>query len=105
MRIVEIVPVTKTKYRVVTDEQLAFMLYKGELSRYRLKENGELSAEIFQEIFREILVKRAKLRAMASVDTDGLHGSRTGKETNEGRIYTAGGKNCHGLCAFVPLSG
>ena len=46
MRIVEIVPVTKTKYRVVTDEQLAFMLYKGELSRYRLKENGELSAEI-----------------------------------------------------------
>ena len=30
----------------------------------RLKENGELSAEIFQEIFREILVKRAKLRAM-----------------------------------------
>ena len=56
MRIVEVVPVTKTKYRVVTDEQLAFMLYKGELSRYRLKENGELSAEIFQEIFREILV-------------------------------------------------
>ena len=30
-------PVTKTKYRVVTDEQLAFMLYKGELSHYRLK--------------------------------------------------------------------
>lgn len=64
MRITEIVPVTKAKYRVVTDEQLAFMLYKGELSRYRLKENGELSAEVFQEIFKEILVKRAKLRAM-----------------------------------------
>ena len=64
MRIVEIVPVTKTKYRVVTDEQLAFMLYKGELSRYRMKENGELTAEIFQKIYWEILVKRAKLRAM-----------------------------------------
>lgn len=64
MRITEIVPVTKAKYRVVTDEQLAFMLYKGELSRYRLKENGELSTETFQEIFKEILVKRAKLRAM-----------------------------------------
>ena len=64
MRITEIVPVTKAKYRVVTDEQLAFMLYKGELSRYRLKENGELPAETFQEIFKEILVKRAKLRAM-----------------------------------------
>ena len=64
MRITEIVPVTKAKYRVVTDEQLAFMLYTGELSRYRLKENGELPAETFQEIFKEILVKRAKLRAM-----------------------------------------
>lgn len=64
MRIVEIVPVTKTKYRVVTDEQLAFMLYKGELSRYRLKEDNELPAEVFQKIFQEILVKRAKLRAM-----------------------------------------
>ena len=64
MRITEIVPVTKVKYRVVTDEQLAFMLYKGELSRYRLKENGELPAETFQKIFKEILVKRAKLRAM-----------------------------------------
>ena len=52
MRITEIVPVTKAKYRVVTDEQLAFMLYKGELSRYRLKENGELPAETFQEIFK-----------------------------------------------------
>ena len=64
MRITEIVPVTKAKYRVVTDEQVAFMLYKGELSRYRLKENGELPVETFQEIFKEILVKRAKLRAM-----------------------------------------
>lgn len=64
MRITEIVPVTKAKYRVVADEQLAFMLYKGELSRYRLKENGELPVETFQEIFKEILVKRAKLRAM-----------------------------------------
>lgn len=105
MRITEIVPVTKAKYRVVTDEQLAFMLYKGELSRYRLKENGELPAETFQEIFKEILVKRAKLRAMASADADGLYGSRTGKEADEGRIYTAGSKDRHGLCALVSLSG
>lgn len=37
---------------------------RASFPRYRLKENDELSAEIFQEIFREILVKRAKLRAM-----------------------------------------
>lgn len=64
MMITEIIPVTKQKYRVMTDEQLAFVLYKGELSRYGLKENMELPYELFAEIQEEILIKRAKLRAM-----------------------------------------
>ena len=64
MMITEIIPVTKQKYRVMTDEQLAFVLYKGELSRYGLKENMELPYELFAEIQEEILIKRAKVRAM-----------------------------------------
>ena len=64
MMITEIIPVTKQKYRIMTDEQLAFVLYKGELSRYGLKENMELPYELFAEIQEEILIKRAKLRAM-----------------------------------------
>lgn len=64
MMITEIIPVTKQKYRIMTDEQLAFVLYKGELSRYGLKENMELPYELFAEIQKEILIKRAKLRAM-----------------------------------------
>lgn len=64
MMIQEIISVTKQKSRVVTDEQLAFVLYKGELSRYRLKAGMELPDEVFQEIFQEILLKRAKRRAM-----------------------------------------
>ena len=94
----------KQKYRVVTDEQLAFMLYKGELSRYRLKENGELSAEIFQEIFREILVKRAKLRAMHLLTRMDYTEAELEKKLMKGEYTPQAVKIGHGLCTFVPLS-
>ena len=64
MMITEILPVTKQKYRVVTDEQLAFILYKGELSHYHLQEGRELTEQEFRAIQEEVLIKRAKLRAM-----------------------------------------
>lgn len=64
MRITKIEPVTKTKYRIFIDEQFAFVLYKGELSRFRIKENCEVTDETIHIIKNDILVKRAKLRAM-----------------------------------------
>lgn len=64
MMITEILPVTKQKYRVVTDEQLAFILYKGELSHYHLQAGRELTEQEFRTIQEEVLIKRAKLRAM-----------------------------------------
>jgi regulatory protein len=64
MIVTNIEPVTKVKSKVFIDEQLAFALYKGELSRYHLKVGNEVSQEIYQEITEEVLVKRAKLRAM-----------------------------------------
>lgn len=64
MMIAEILPVTKQKYRVVTDEQLAFILYKGELSHYHLQAGRELTEQEFRTIQEEVLIKRAKLRAM-----------------------------------------
>lgn len=63
MKITGIEAVTKTKYRVYVEEQFAFVLYKGELSRFHLKEGEALSDETMKSI-REILLKRAKLRAM-----------------------------------------
>ena len=35
--------VGKNRSRVYLDEELAFVLYKGELSRYGIKEGAELS--------------------------------------------------------------
>lgn len=64
MRVTKIEAVTKTKFKVYLDEQFAFVLYKGELSRYRIQEESELSQETVNEIKNEVLTKRVKLRAM-----------------------------------------
>lgn len=64
MTVTQIAPVTKAKSRVYADEKLLFILYNRELSRYRIREGEELSEEVYEEIVREVLMKRAKLRVM-----------------------------------------
>lgn len=64
MLVTRVEPVTKSRSRVYVDEQLAFILYKGELSRYKIKENTEITREVYDEIIREVLVKRSRLRCM-----------------------------------------
>ncbi len=64
MTVTGIEAATKTKYRVFIDGQFAFMLYKGELSRFHLKEGEDIDDALFQEIRREVVLKRAKSRAL-----------------------------------------
>ena len=64
MTVTSIVPEGRTKYAVAIDGECVFTLYKGELSRYRIREGGELSEEAFAEIMQTLLPKRAKLRCM-----------------------------------------
>lgn len=64
MQITDIKSVGKTQFKVYLDGQFAFTLYKGELFRYRIQEDSELSEEIYQEIREKVILKRAKLRAM-----------------------------------------
>ena len=64
MTVTEIKAVTKQKYQVDIDGQFAFVLYKGELSRYGIEKDREISDEVYTELVEEVLTKRAKLRAM-----------------------------------------
>ena len=64
MIVTGIEPVTKKKYKVEIDGQLAFMLYKGELSRYHIRIHEEIEEDTYRQILSEVLEKRAKLRAM-----------------------------------------
>lgn len=64
MKVTKIEAITKTKYKVEIDEQFAFVLYKGELLQYRITEGSEIAEELYQKIRKEVVLKRAKLRAM-----------------------------------------
>lgn len=56
--------VTKTRFKVYIDEKFAFVLYKGELSRYRITVGQKIEKEIYDKICKEVVLKRAKLRAL-----------------------------------------
>jgi regulatory protein len=62
--VTKIDPFGKDRYRVYVEEELAFVLYRGELSHYQIKEGKELSQEKYREIVDTVLTKRAKLRCM-----------------------------------------
>lgn len=64
MYVSKLTPVTKAKYKVYLDDEFAFVLYKGELSLYGIQEGMELSQSVVDRIKKEVLEKRAKLRAM-----------------------------------------
>ncbi|MCH5275329.1 MAG: regulatory protein RecX [Lachnospiraceae bacterium] len=64
MMITELKEVSSSRVKVFTDERPAFVLYKGELLKYRLKEGEEIPSQVYEELFGEVLPKRAKLRCM-----------------------------------------
>lgn len=64
MIITEIESVTKSRYKVKLDDGMEFVVYRGELQRYSMKQGEELSKEAYECLFHEVLPKRAKLRSM-----------------------------------------
>ena len=75
MYVTKIEPVTKTKYKVFIDGQFAFVLYKGELSRYHIAQDTEVDERLVSQILSEIVLKRAKLRAMQDRKSTRLNSS------------------------------
>lgn len=64
MKVTQMTEVSKSRVRVSTDEEYAFVLYKSELRRFHICEGEEIEETVLCAITEEILPKRAKLRAM-----------------------------------------
>ena len=54
----------KSRFKVFIDGVFAFVLYKGELSRFGISAGAKISDEEYNRICNEVILKRAKLRAM-----------------------------------------
>lgn len=64
MEITQITPINTQKSKIYCDEELAFVLYQGEIRRFKIKEGEELEEEIYYKIKTEIITKRAKKRVL-----------------------------------------
>ena len=64
MTVTKITEISKSRMQIIVDEEFAFVLYKGELFKYQIHKDEEISEETIAGIKKEVLVKRAKLRAM-----------------------------------------
>lgn len=64
MTIISITPLDKRRNKITFDEREPLVLYKGEMKRYHMEEDGILSEEIYDEIVDEILLKRARERVL-----------------------------------------
>ena len=64
MIVTQISEESRSRLRIYIDGQFAFVLYKGELRRFHIKEGQEIPVQSYHEITTELLPKRAKLRCM-----------------------------------------
>ena len=64
MIVTDIVEVSKNKVKIYIDNEVAFALYKSELSKYGIHAGKELEQNNYHFIIDDILTKRAKQRCM-----------------------------------------
>ena len=64
MTVTDVIRISGNRYQIMIDGEFAFVLYKGELSSYKIEKEKSISKENYDEIIGQVLPKRAKLRAM-----------------------------------------
>lgn len=64
MIVTDMIEVSKAKVKIEIDGTFAFVLYKGELRVYGIRQGEELSESSYLEITQKVLPERAKKRAM-----------------------------------------
>ena len=69
MLIESVEPVGKDRSRIILEDGRNFVLYKGEMRILKLKENTDLSEDVYKNIMETVLPKRAKLRALNLLKT------------------------------------
>ncbi len=64
MEITRIENYVSGRYKIYLNDEFAFVLYKGELTKYGIKEGNTIDEQTYDDIINNLLTKRAKLRAM-----------------------------------------
>lgn len=64
MTITDIIPHSRSRYKIYIDNEFAFILYESDLRLYDLQKDAPITESTYRQIMQEILPKRARLRCM-----------------------------------------
>lgn len=64
MTVDKVEPLDKRRCKVFLDGDFAFVLYRGEIKRYKIEVGEELSQGVYEQIFNEIICRRTRERAL-----------------------------------------
>lgn len=64
MLVTGVFEISKSRVKVEIDREESFVIYKGELRLYGIREGEEIAKTSYEQLMQEVLPKRAKLRAM-----------------------------------------
>ena len=85
MQILKLEPCRTSRVKVYLEEDRpSFVLYEKEIRQYGLKEGGELSADVYDEILENVLIKRARNRALYLLARQGRTEWQLRKKLEEG---------------------
>ena len=65
MTITKIEELDKGKFKIYIDNEYCFCLYQKDLRLYHLKEYSEITDTVYQDIYQNTVLRRAKQKAMA----------------------------------------
>ncbi|WP_455717511.1 regulatory protein RecX [Anaerosporobacter sp.] len=64
MILTKIEQIDKKRYRIYVEGEFVFLLYVTDIRKYKLEEQMEISSEEFEEIYKDVVLRRAKMKAM-----------------------------------------
>lgn len=84
MRVTRLEELSRSRYKVYVDDSFAFVLYKGELRLYGIREDEELTEQAHAQIMGEVLPRRASLRCMNLLKSRAYTESQLRRKLEEG---------------------
>lgn len=84
MTVDRIEPLDKRRSKVFLDGSFAFVLYRGELGKYRIEEGEELTEEAFRRILEEVIFRRARERTLYLLKFSGRTEAELRRKLKEG---------------------
>ncbi len=85
--ILALVPRAKAKSEVYLSEGPSFILYKGEVRRYGIQPEMELTPELRQQLLTEVFMPRAKSRAMHLLEKQDYTASQLRHKLEQGGYF------------------